>query len=96
MRVFDCEICEKVFENSNKQRDHKSKVHNDFEAAGARKSIVLFAAQNTEENYSNLALAMNEIELDKIDYKASADLKCQNIINGLQNHSSKYPCGYGK
>ena len=70
-------------------------VHQDNEDSGAKKSIVLFAAQQVEENHSNLALAISEINLDQIDYKMSMDLKCSNIVNGLQTHSSRHPCVYG-
>ena len=45
-------------------------------------------------NY-NLAVAIEEINLDKIDYKLSLDLKCNNIVNGLQNHAAKHPCTFG-
>ena len=91
----ECKTCDKKFEKFSQHRDHMTTVHLDNEDSGAKKSIVLFAAMNTKESHSNLALAMSEINLDKIDYKLSMDLKCSNIVNGLQTHSSRHPCAYG-
>ena len=67
--ALECEHCQKIFTDQYKQRDHMTNDHQENEDAGARKSILLFASQGTEENHSNLAVAIEEINLDKIDYK---------------------------
>ena len=36
------------------------------------------------------------IELDKINFRMSSDLKCLSLMIGIQTQSSKYPCTYCK
>ena len=67
-----------------------------YKSEGARKSIVLFAAQGVEENYFNIQKAIAEIELDKIEFKLACDLKCLSLVIGIQSQSSRHPCPYCK
>ena len=91
----ECNICDKSFDSYSKLRSHKNTVHQIKDDSIAHKSMILFAAQKTDKNYANLAIAMNEANLDAIDYKLSEDLKCTYIVSGLQNHSARHPCPYG-
>ena len=64
--------------------------------SGARKSIVVFAAEGVDETYFNIKQVIDMIELDKIKFRMSSDLKCLSLIIGIQSQSSKYPCTYCK
>ena len=69
-------------------------VDNKYREAGARKSIIVFAAEGVDENYFNLSQAINLIELNNEEFKMSMDLKCLSILIGIQSQSSRYPCTY--
>ena len=36
------------------------------------------------------------LQVNSIDCKIATDLKCLNLVLGLQSHASKFPCPYGK
>ena len=63
---------------------------------GPKRCIILAAVTSVPETYHNLGILLNLISLHEIEYILSCDLKLANIVLGLQNHSSKYPCCYGE
>lgn len=61
--------------------------------------FILFIAFGMTENRFNLRLAWTILGLDKLQYDAGpflilVDLKVANLLLGLMNHASKYPCSW--
>ena len=75
---------------------NSSKSTSKHRDSGARKSIVVFAAEGVDETYFNINKAIDMIELNRINFRMSSDLKCLSLIIGIQSQSSKYPCTYCK
>ena len=57
--------------------------------SGARKSIVVFAADGVDETYFNIKKAIDMIELNRINFRMSSSLKCLSLIIAIQSQSSK-------
>ena len=54
-------------------------------------TLLLGNFPNIQENHDNCAVFFKSIDLKNIQFTLCADLKL-NLILGLQNHTSKYPC----
>ena len=55
-------------------------------------TLLLGIVPNILENYDNCAVILKSIDLRNIQFTLCANLKLFNLILGLQNHTSKYPC----
>ena len=66
----------------------------EYNLAGARKSIVLFASPGMDETYENISAAFEKTKVGDIECKMSMDLKCLSLCIGIQSQSSKHPCVY--
>ena len=66
----------------------------DYEMSGARKSMIVYAAEGVEENYNNVSSAFEKSKVADIDFKLSCDLKCLSIAIGIQSQSARHPCVY--
>ena len=60
--------------------------------SGIRKSIWIALVCGVDETYHNLKLFFEIIELSIISYQLSQDLKLTNLVTGITNFTSKYPC----
>ena len=63
---------------------------------GVKRGFILAAVCQVPETYNNMHVLINLTKINEIRYKLSQDLKLINIVIGITNHSSKYPCPYGK
>lgn len=77
--------------------NHCSAGSVDFKDTGVKKLFILAIASDVEENYSNMLLMLNKLNLtspDSLHYpvRFSNDLKMNNILVGIMNHSSAHPC----
>lgn len=77
--------------------NHCSAGSIDFKDTGVKKLFILAIASDVEENYSNMLLMLNKLNLtspDNLHYpvRFSNDLKMNNILVGIMNHSSAHPC----
>ncbi len=71
----------------------KKKTNTDkFLDSGVKKLVLIDIAFDVQENYSNLRLVFEILQLNNIKFSVAADLKFCNIIVGLQSHASKHPC----
>ena len=62
---------------------------------GVKYCQVLFCVSKVPESYHNLTVIEKKLQINSIDCKISTDLKCMNLMLGLQSHSAKFPCPYG-
>lgn len=69
--------------------NHKKKL-----STGINKLLIIAIAEDIKENYSNLSIILNLLELDKIKFVVASDLKIANLLCGIQSHASKHPCCY--
>ena len=58
--------------------------------------MVLAIVEKVEEDYENVKLIMDRINLNiqKLNYVFTMDIKLVNIVLGLMSASSTYPCPY--
>ena len=67
---------------------------NAFSDGGVKKILVLGLCENIKESYENLSKMLNPMNLHKMKFYLSVDLKVASIILGIQSASSAYPCIY--
>lgn len=66
-----------------------------FQDTGVKKLFILAIVEEVKETYENLKALLDELELEKIEHFSTLDLKCLNIICGLENPASaSFPCPY--
>ena len=66
-----------------------------FRESSVYKSFIIALAPGLQETYESIKFLFDLLNLKKqSDFKLSGDLKCTNLILGLQNHASKHPCPY--
>lgn len=58
------------------------------------KRTMLLAISPVKENYESVRLLLRKLDLDDVEIEDffSQDLKCINLVCGLGNHHSSYPC----
>ena len=56
--------------------------------------LSLISAPNTPENYYNLFLLWNALDLNSLKFFLCCDLKVANLVLGLQSHASMFPCHF--
>ena len=59
---------------------------------GVKRQLLVAVAENLSENYENVKQVFFLIQLNKLDFITSCNLKLANILTGLQSHSSSPPC----
>ena len=62
--------------------------------SGVNRSIVLAYCEDLEENYTNMRMIMELLQIDELDFVVATDLKLLNILLGLSGHGGKYACVY--
>ena len=64
-----------------------------FRESSVYKSFIIALAPDLQETYESINFLFDLLNLKKqSDFKLSGDLKCINLILGLQNHASKHHC----
>ena len=56
------------------------------------KKVVILGAADAKENYFNVKLLFNRVNINSLKVQLSVDLKMANIMLGLQSHSSTHSC----
>ena len=64
----------------------------EFKDSGVKKLMILAIAFDVKENYANIKLVFDTLQLNDLKFTLAADLKLLNIIVGIQSHSSMFPC----
>ena len=62
---------------------------------GPKHSIILANVCYVPETYHNIKILFDLLEVDKLNFKLSTDLKLVNITIGKQSAVCKFPCPYG-
>ena len=62
---------------------------------GPKHSIILASDCYVLETYHNIKVLFNLLEVEKLNFKLSTNLKLVNIIIGKQLAACKFPCPYG-
>lgn len=70
----------------------KKSFNRKYRDGGVKKLIILAIAPKTGEYYLNVKKILDEIGIAKVNFCVSSDLKLINIMFGIQNHASTYPC----
>lgn len=88
-------ICLSIQDTSGHKDSDKSKSN--FKDSGVKKLFILAIAQSTQENYHNVKLLWDKLNINKflseqMDGTVTTDLKLANILFGLMSHSASYPC----
>ncbi|KAJ8675724.1 hypothetical protein QAD02_011510 [Eretmocerus hayati] len=65
---------------------------NDFKDSGVKKLFILALAPCTQESYTNLKLLWDALNINSCEGTIATDLKLANLLGGLMQYSSKYPC----
>ena len=66
-----------------------------FKDSSVHKSFIVAFGSNLPESYDAMKFLFELLKLNqRRDFKLSGDLKCTNLILGLQSHSSKFPCPF--
>ena len=73
----------------------KTKDKNKWKLFGPKHSLVLATVCDVPETYNNIKVLFDLIDIKRLNFKLSTDLKLVNIVCGKQTNSSKYPCCYG-
>ena len=60
--------------------------------SGVNRSIVLAYVEGVQENYENLRVVLELLQLDQLGFVISADLKLLNVYLGLSGHGGKFAC----
>ena len=68
------------------------RLTDDFLYSGVKKLFIVAIAYDVEENYDNLKILLDALGKKKIDFSMAMDLKCTNLVVGLQSHAAKHPC----
>lgn len=63
-----------------------------FSDSGINKILLIALASNTEENYENVSILWNLLNIKKFEGYISTDIKLANILCGLMSSASCYPC----
>ena len=61
-------------------------------SANSVKKVIILGAADVKENYFNVKLLFNRVNINSLKVQLAVDLKMANIILGLQTHSSKHAC----
>ena len=72
----------------------RARVSDTFLNSGVKKLFIIAIAHEVQENYENLKTFLETIGMRDINFTLSMDLKCTNIILGLQAHGAKHPCHF--
>ena len=62
---------------------------------GPKHSMILASVCYVLETYHNIKMLFNLLEVEKLNFKLSTNLKLVNIIIGKQSAACKFPCPYG-
>ena len=65
-----------------------------YSNSGVQKSQFLAIVQDVPENYENLRLILEYLNLDDVSYSLAFDLKLANILLGISSHGGKFACMY--
>ena len=60
--------------------------------SGVNRSIILAYVEGVEENYENLRVLLELLQLDQLGFVVAADLKLVNVYSGLSGHGGKFAC----
>ena len=60
--------------------------------SGVNRFILLAYIENLQESWHNLRILLELLQLDRINYRFTSDLKIINIVLGISSHSGKYAC----
>ena len=60
--------------------------------SGVNRVILLAYIENLQESWHNLRILLELLQLDRINYRFTADLKIINIVLCISSHSGKYAC----
>ena len=61
---------------------------------GANRLLVLALAQGLQEQYENLRIVVEKLQLNAIECVYACDLKLINCFTGISSHSGKFACPY--
>ena len=65
-----------------------------YKNTGEKKSILLAVSADTPETYENTKAIFEMTNVNILPFKLASDHKMQNILLGLQTHSSTHPCPF--
>ena len=66
-----------------------------FKDSSVHKSFIVAFGSNLPESYDAMKFLFELLKINqRKDFKLNGDLKCMNLILGLQSHSSKFPCPF--
>lgn len=65
-----------------------------FKDSGVKKIFILAAVTNPQENYDNVKHLFSALGINYFKGTIATDLKLANILVGIMQHSSSYPCTY--
>ena len=62
--------------------------------SGVKRQLLIAISEDLQENYSNVKQVFDLLNIEKLPFILSCDMKLANIICGLQAHSSAHPCSW--
>lgn len=72
----------------------RGKAADKYKFTGVKRLFIIGLIPFGYENYENMRIILDQLELDKIDFNLSTDFKLINILCGMQNHKATHPCPY--
>ena len=72
----------------------RTRVTENFQFGGVKKLFIIAIASDVPENYDNLKTLLGTLGQKNINYTMAMDLKCTNLVVGLQAHGAKHPCHF--
>ena len=78
-----------------KQKEkRKTRLQSKYLNSGVKKCFIIGLVEDLPERYHNVKTLLDLLDLNSIRHHLTCDMKLQNVLCGLQGHSSSYPCIY--